>query len=341
MNPEEQLKKLAEAGWNPEVAKTMSPEQMGEACRMAEEMAPPPKDMEVQAEEDDDDDDDEEAKKKAAMAEGEHDDDDEAHEAMSEDDVGKIDEDKRSEFASRYAEKAYRYAALADKFAMDNAQRAGMFAKADEKGAARTGKKRSYMGMKNKWPTKSSETQRFSETDVRRIVNVAKEEIRKEFAGVRKQTQQLAANTRRANIVQFCESMVAAGYLLPAQVEQVDPKGKVQNVWTELMRADSENVVLTFSEKGKAVGMTELDLKMKAIREGPKLARYAERAGVGKNGNGQSDEELAKVQRFSETPRFSQVLEVAGKTPTEYVEGFKKAKEQNPRLTAEMYGASA
>ena len=58
------------------------------------------------------------------------------------------------------------------------------------------------------------------------VVKAALGETQKEFAGIKKQASEYEANTRRANITKFCESMVEKGQLLPAQLDPGDPKAR-------------------------------------------------------------------------------------------------------------------
>lgn len=255
------------------------------------------------------------------------DDDHEDHDEKepSDEEVGKMSEEERKEKAEAFSARSKKYASYAAKFSMKHDEPASE--------PEPTG------GSGDPPPKKTTVTHQFSEKAVRQIVASAVAEVRKEFIPIREQTEQLAANTKRANIQKFCEAMVASGKVLAAEMDPGDPKNPRPTLADRLMRADARTVVHKFREGGKEVALTELDLQMREIEARPVLQRFGERVKTGDSKPGDVEEETGKVRRFAESNAdFAKALEAAGRTPEEYVAAFAKAKKENPRLTAKQYG---
>lgn len=148
--------------------------------------------------------------------------------------------------------------------------------------------------------------------------------------------QKFAEETRAAEKKRAVESIVdrlgREGRLPPVQRESVTRR---------LLRADSRTVIEKFSEKGKAVELTEFDAQVLELERQPSLFRKGgEGIATGHTGMTE-DQEVATVERFSEQAEFSVALKAAGKTPEQYVTAFKEAKKKNPQLTARQYGVPA
>lgn len=182
----------------------------------------------------------------------------------------------------------------------------------------------------------SGEGIKFSERQVRKIVAAAVDQVRREFGGIREQTEQLAANTKRANITKFCETMVQAGKVAPAELDPGDPKNPRPTLIDRLMRADARTTVHKFSENGKEVKLTELDLQMREIETRPQLVRFGERLkGGGAMAGRGTDAEVEKVEAHFE--QFREQFERHGTKREDLVSGFKAARDRNRDLKAEDY----
>jgi hypothetical protein len=128
-----------------------------------------------------------------------------------------------------------------------------------------------------------------------------------------------------------------------ALIAELDRAGKVPPREREAERQTlmllDDSVVHKFSEGGKTSERTLFDHHVARLKARP--SKFGEHFGGGTNGNGNGGDdsvEVEKVERFSETPLFAKALDAAGKTPQQYVDGFKAARKANPALTAEQYG---
>jgi hypothetical protein len=77
---------------------------------------------------------------------------------------------------------------------------------------------------------------------------------------------------KRGRITRFCERMVNEGRVLPSEL---DASAGSQTLADQLLRAD-DTAVRKFSEKGKPVEKSELDLQMDAIERRPVLRTFSE-----------------------------------------------------------------
>jgi hypothetical protein len=184
--------------------------------------------------------------------------------------------------------------------------------------------------------------ERFSEKDVRRIVDAAVSQLKAEFAPIQKDVQTFKEETRREGLELFCETQLKIGRITPAEMER--PNGK-PNLIDFLMGLDATKVVAKFSEKGKTVSQTALDVAKDQILARP-VFRFGEKVGTGPNGkNGQNpkpeeitDEEIAVIERgFA---MYSEHLPgkhdpVTGKpwSAQMFIDGFKAAKKRDPTIT--------
>lgn len=192
--------------------------------------------------------------------------------------------------------------------------------------------------------TMAAETCRtFSEKDVSEIV---KREVKAALAGsqqdleaVRRMTRQQVASQKRETIRAFCEEMKAEGKVLQSQLDDSDGQPTLID---RLMRADATNVVRVFSEGGKRVTKTELDLQMDEIRNGPAVAYFGERMHqpLGKGGKTGDDAEVAKLRRHYR--RFSEGYRKNGQTEDAMVRAFTAERtKRRPGLTVEEYTGMA
>ncbi len=148
--------------------------------------------------------------------------------------------------------------------------------------------------------------------------------------------QKFAEETRAAEKKRAVDAVLdrlgREGRLPPVQRESV--RGR-------LMRADSKSTVEKFSDgpqKGKPA--TEFDLQVRELEKAPSLFREGAR-GTTPPGSDNADDEVATVEKFSESADFAGALKAAGKTSAQYVEAFKEARKKKPELTARQYGVPA
>lgn len=145
-----------------------------------------------------------------------------------------------------------------------------------------------------------------------------------ELAPVKQDVAKFAEAEKKKSIDSRLDVLVKAGKVLPAERD---------GLAEQLQRA---NGVHKFSD-----GLTEIDKQFALLESRPCLVKFAEQHKTGKGGGKGGDDEINKVQRYSEDTAFSQVLRAAGRTPGQYVEGFKQAKAKKPDLTAASYGVPA
>lgn len=176
-------------------------------------------------------------------------------------------------------------------------------------------------------PKKVTTTQHFGEKlkAIEAKLKAADEKVEKldKFAEAR-----IAADTR-ARIDGEIKAAAAAGRILPAEIDA----GKYEYLYD--LPATG---VVKFAENGKQVSGSPLDKALAAIRSGPVLIKFGEKFRDPK-GAAAPDEEVAKVERFSE--QLGDSLKTAGTTPAGYVEKFKELRKKKPALTAAEYGVPA
>ena len=171
---------------------------------------------------------------------------------------------------------------------------------------------------------------------VEKVVSAAVANLQKPLADkvseLGKFAEDRIAAEKRASITARLEALVKQGKVLPAEIEA----GLAETLFCHDART-----VQKFSEAGKTVERTPLDKAFAVLEARPMLARFAERIkSQPKPGTagGNPDDELEKVQRFSEDPNFVHALRAKGDTPEGYVAKFSEAKKKMPALTAAQYG---
>ncbi len=156
--------------------------------------------------------------------------------------------------------------------------------------------------------------------------------LKKDVADFKLQTK---AATKRARVEAFCErmkaSMKVAAHEFDATAVQANPR--FRTLPQRLMAMDDIAVVEKFSEGGKEVALTQLDLEMAAIEARPSL-RYGEQVrGSARAGGG--DPELLKVEQFCELNATR--LKKIGTSPADVIEAFKLKQKQDPDVKAESF----
>lgn len=156
-------------------------------------------------------------------------------------------------------------------------------------------------------------------------VKAAVAQVERKFASVNEQVTQLEANTKRANVTKFCEAMAKAGKVLPAELDAGDPKNPRPTLIDRLMRADARTAVEKFSEGGKQVALTELDLQMREIERRPVLVRFGEAVKAAPGGFDSFAEQRQRAEQFYESNR--EAFAKVGTTREEFLKTFEQASE--------------
>jgi len=151
--------------------------------------------------------------------------------------------------------------------------------------------------------------------------------IQDQIAASERLSKKRLEDEKRATVDTFCERMVKAGKLLPAELE-TGLKAMVLSLDASKPRK--------FAEDAEAI--TDLDRWMKSVEARPVLVKFGDK--MQNKTAGSVDEELAKVKRFSEDPRLIKAMQASGKTPDQYVAAFVEAKKKLPSLTAADYGVT-
>ena len=160
----------------------------------------------------------------------------------------------------------------------------------------------------------------------------AQKPVTDKIAQLDKFAEDRLAAEKRASIKARLDALVQQGKVLPAEID-----GGLAEVLFTMDAATPRK----FSEAGKEVSRTPLDHQFAILEARPVLAKFAERVKAGQGGAGTASDELAKVQRFSEEPRFQPVLKAKGETPQGWAAKFAEAQKKNPALTAEQFGVPA
>lgn len=178
-------------------------------------------------------------------------------------------------------------------------------------------------------PKQITTTHKYSEADLATIIQreVAKA-LEKGSDGalgkLQKFAEQQEAAARKATVDAVLAEVGLAG--LEAQAER------------ELLLGLDASTVHKFSEGGKVVATTPFERRVAYLRRRPRLLVEALKGSVRGQAQGNDDEEVARVQKFSETAEFRGALEAAGEAPEKYVADFRELRKKNPRLTARQYG---
>lgn len=232
-----------------------------------------------------------------------------ADEPPSDEDVGKMSEDEAKEAVKKYR----------DKFACKMAEEDEAKKKADADAA-------------------SKNSDKFSETRVVAMIDAAvakalDKHASKAVAEVQKFAEMAKGEQKRGAVTKFCETLRDAGKIQPWELD--DTTGE-PTIIDRLMACDPTRKIFKYSEGGKQVGLTQLEVEMRAIEARP-AHRFNERIKPGgTNGKGAEDAEVAKVEEHFE--KFSeQGYLVSGMKKEDFVAGFKAAKKHDPELTAEEF----
>jgi len=142
-------------------------------------------------------------------------------------------------------------------------------------------------------------------------------------------TAQRTREEKKASISSFCERMVKAGKLLPAELDA--------GLAVTLEALDA-GTVIKFSEKESC---TALEKMMRTIESRPNLLKFSEK-GKSPSKTAAGDLEVQAVERFAESDQGIQhILAVQGKTPEDHINEFKALLKKNPKITAAQYGVPA
>jgi len=308
-NADELMQKLSQMGISAEALQGCPPAALAEMLRALEDAKNKPADMDEEA--------------KIEKDEGEL---GEPHNEFDE----PMPEDADDEKKKAYSEKARKYMEAGRKMA----ERCGM--KLDDMpgmGQADISKPMNPMGEGAPMPKQTTLTHKYAE-----LKPFIEEAVKEAFAKHAKGTlgeltkfhEEFQASERKKTVDSVCDRLFAEGKLT---------KPGRARLHAALMGADARTVVEKFSEGGKKVELTQFDQLVRfaeAVR--PFTGERLHSASAGNTGSDEEQEEVAKVEKFSETANIARALEVQGKTPADFVEGFKKARKANPKLTAKQYG---
>jgi hypothetical protein len=150
--------------------------------------------------------------------------------------------------------------------------------------------------------------------------------------------QKFAEETKRSEIMTFCETMLELGKITAAEMDATNPK--VRPIYERLMAADATTPIRKFSENGKTVVFTELDMQKEEIRQKPANPRRQPKIKGDSTipGNDGAKPEDTAVRVFSEN---AVALGKTGWTKDEFVETYKKASEDDRRALLRDLGVAA
>jgi hypothetical protein len=185
--------------------------------------------------------------------------------------------------------------------------------------------------------------EKFSEEDRKAIVAAVVAQIKGEVEPLKKDVADFKTATRdatkAARIEAFCERMKVANKVAPHELDAtaVQTNPRFRTLPQRLMMLDDVQTVEKFSEGGKEISLTRLDLEMSAIEARPPQ-RYGELSRGGTAGAvvpaGQ-DVELHKVQLHYEA--FSEVFKKLNTSKEEFVGGFLNNRKYDETITADKY----
>lgn len=167
----------------------------------------------------------------------------------------------------------------------------------------------------------NSELQKFRE-EIRR----EKEALRQDRLEYQKLLNEERSRQRRDVIDSFCEEMYKLGKITRPDCDAANPYG----VKRRLLRADARVVVEKYSENGKAVEATELDLQMAEIRCRPAVIKFGEIA----SGDNTAGGDATEAEHFYEAHRRD--FEAVSTSKEEFLDTYRKssAEERRALLTA-------
>lgn len=191
-----------------------------------------------------------------------------------------------------------------------------------------SGPDKAKMGEEEGQPVEDAPMEKMSELE-KAVLKAVKRQQR----SINKFAEQHAANLKKQTIDSFIQTRKEAGKILPYELDQTNPA----NLRDRLMRADAITPVRTFSERGKKVELTELDLQMKEI-DNRKPFTFSERMKAGKAGTNHleaADHETAELEAHYEM--FSEQFSKQGTTKEAMIKAFKGEKSMRPQLTVDEF----
>jgi hypothetical protein len=226
---------------------------------------------------------------------------------------------KTPEEKAAYAEKSKKYAAKCGlKFADEPPVEPGKTDDKNRPGGA-------FEEKPGEMPDPTKKPAAFSEWLSKTIASRVDAGVKKGTAEFEKFSEEARAGERKRGINAFCETHLKAGRLTPKMLDDsINSKGEKNNPYNvidRLYRTDSKSIVTTFSEHGKKLELTALDLAMREIAAGPILFKFAEVVGSdGKMVDNNADPKKAR-EEFAKTTfqKFSEHFKTAGVKEDQFV----------------------
>jgi hypothetical protein len=125
----------------------------------------------------------------------------------------------------------------------------------------------------------SEEDRRAVRQEVRTLVAAETAAFRKEATAVREAERKRAAEEKRGRVRAFCERLLKENKITPAELDESNPA--LPSLVERLMLCDAQATVRKFSEGGKEVALTQLDVEMRALEARPPR-KYNEKLPGGK-----------------------------------------------------------
>jgi len=162
-----------------------------------------------------------------------------------------------------------------------------------------------------------------------------------EYKERERQKQELAANkleTRKLTVDTFCERMIRAGTMIPAQLDRSYGGPN----WADLLNSLPDvPVVHKFSEGGKEITkeLSPFELAKSLIEKGPNLVRFGEKVVTEKEGevetNANLEAEKEKVRQHYQ--KNASVFKTYGITEKDRLDVFSEQVKKDPEYTAERF----
>ncbi len=184
-------------------------------------------------------------------------------------------------------------------------------------------------------PKQITTTHKYAEM-VQDVAKAVREQIQAEIAPIRHNVQKFAEDSKRAR----AENVIAV-YKDRIQPWEMDEGGKLPTLLNDLLRSDDKTVVHKFKEGKVEKQLTEFDLLVERIKN-RKPINFSEKMPTSGEliKDSTDEEEVEKVKRRIEQPKFQNALRAAGKTTKDFVAKFSELRKKNPNLTAEAYGVT-
>jgi hypothetical protein len=164
-----------------------------------------------------------------------------------------------------------------------------------------------------------------------RVVSIIRKDAKSELATLKKFAEEAHTQNKRSSVDAFIDANLKAGKILPAEIDEANPG----NLRDRLYRADAKRVVAKFSENGKNIEFTELDLQMREIESRP-AAKFSERFRASKAGVHQTeDQDEVKIKGHYEL--YSEQYKKLGVSCDSLVKGFAAQKKLVPTTTIDDY----